>query len=124
MITVAFLGNRLPHPTITMQSALKILSGTEPDLRVLRVLSARAFVDIETYTNRLELKVVEGRLIGYSNNGKSYRFYILTSRHIMEKTETSSSLRHRRAYSHHLWTHYCERAFNELSSGRTSRSDQ
>ena len=45
----------------------------EPDLRLLRVIGARAFVHIETYYKKLEVKVVEGRLVGYSSSSKSYR---------------------------------------------------
>ena len=74
MFTAAFLGNRTPHSAIDMQSPYKMLHGTEPDLRLLRVIGARAF----------ELKAVEGRLVGYSNNSKSYRVYNPATRRIME----------------------------------------
>lgn len=39
---------------------------------------------IETCTKKLKLKAVEGRLVGYSNNSKSYRAYIPATRCIME----------------------------------------
>ena len=61
-----------------------MLHGTEPDLRLLRVIGARAFVHIETYSTSLELKAVEGRLVGYSNNSKSHRAYNPATRRIME----------------------------------------
>ena len=73
MFTAAFLGNRAPHSAIGMQSPFKMLNGADPDLRLLRVIGARAFVHIETHTKTLELKAVEGRLVGYSNDSKSYR---------------------------------------------------
>ncbi|CAN0542042.1 unnamed protein product, partial [Laminaria digitata] len=50
MFTAAFLGNRAPHSAIGMQSPYKMLHGTEPDLRLLRVIGSRAFVHIETYS--------------------------------------------------------------------------
>ena len=84
MFTAAFLGNRAPHSAIGMQSPYKMLHGTEPDLRLLRVIGARAFVHIETFSKKLELKVVEGRLVGYRNNSKSYRVYNPVTRRIME----------------------------------------
>ena len=84
MFTAAFWGNRAPHSAIGMQSPYKMLNGTEPDLRLLRVIGARAFVHIETYTKKLELKAVEGRLVGYSNNSKSYRVFDPATRRIME----------------------------------------
>ena len=52
MFTAAFLGNRAPHAAIDMQSPYKMLNGTEPDLRRLRVIGARAFVHIETHTKK------------------------------------------------------------------------
>ena len=85
MFTAAFLGNSAPHPAIGMQSPYKLLHGTEPDLRLLRVIGARAFAHTETYSKKLELKAVEGRLVGYSNNSKSYRVY-LSLIHISEPT--------------------------------------
>ena len=59
MFTAAFLGNTAPHSAIDMQSPYKMLHGTEPDLRLLRVIGARAFVHIKTYSKNLELKAVE-----------------------------------------------------------------
>ena len=47
-VTAAFLGNRAPHSAIGIQSPYKLLHGTEPDLRLLRVIGARAFVHIKT----------------------------------------------------------------------------
>ena len=63
MFTAAFLGNRAPHSAIGMQSPYKLLHGTEPDLRLVRVTGTRAFVHIERHSQKLELKAVEGRLI-------------------------------------------------------------
>ena len=73
------------------------VEGTEPDLRILRVIVARAFVHIERRTKKLALKAVEKRLVGYSNNGTSYRVYNPVTRCIMESRnaifiETPSSL--------------------------------
>ena len=60
MFTAAFLGNRAPHSAIGMQSPYKMLHRTEPDLTLLRVIGARTFVHVETYSIKLELKAVEG----------------------------------------------------------------
>ena len=84
MFTAAFLRDRAPHSAIGMQSLYKMLPGTEPDLRLLRVIGARAFVHIETYSKKIEVQVVEGRLVAYSNNSKSYRVYNSTNRRIIE----------------------------------------
>ena len=39
---------------------------------------------IKTYSKKLELKAVEGRLVGYSNNSKSYWVYNPATRRTME----------------------------------------
>ena len=75
MFTAAFLGNRAPRSAIGMQSPFKMLHGTEPDLRLLQAIGVRAFVHIETYSKNLELKAVEGRLVGCSNNSRNYQVY-------------------------------------------------
>lgn len=84
MFTAAFLGNRAPHTAIRMQSPYKILHRTEPGLRLLRVIGARAFSHVKTYIKKLELKAVEGRLVGYSNNSKNYCVYMLATGCIMD----------------------------------------
>ena len=67
MFKAEFLGNRVPHSAIGMQSPYQMLHGTEPDLRLLRVIRAQAFVHIETYSKTLKFKVVKGRQFGDSN---------------------------------------------------------
>ena len=56
MFTAAFLGNRAPYSAIGLQSPYKMLNGAEPDLCLLRVIGARAFVRIEAHTKKFELK--------------------------------------------------------------------
>ena len=80
MFTAAYVGNRAPHSALNMQSPYKMLTGTEPDVRILRVIEARAFVHIERRTKKPALKAVEGRLVGYSSSSKSYCVYNLVTR--------------------------------------------
>ena len=61
-----------------------MILGTEPDLRLLRLIGA-GLRDVETYFKNLELKAEEGRLVRYSNNSKSYRVYNPATRRIMER---------------------------------------
>ena len=84
MFTAVYVGNRAPHSALNMQSPYKMLKGTEPDLRILRVIGARAFVHIGRRTKKLALKAVEGRLVRYSSNSKSYRVYNPVTRCIIE----------------------------------------
>ena len=80
----ALLGNIAPHSAIGMQSPYKMPYGPELDLRLLRVIGARAFVHIETYSQSHALKAVKGRLLGYNNISRSYRVYHPATRRIME----------------------------------------
>ena len=70
-----------------MQSPYKMLHGTEPDLRLFRVIHAQAFVNNETYFKMLEHKAVEGRLVRYSNNSKIYRVYNQANQRTMESRD-------------------------------------
>ena len=67
-----------------MQYPYKMLKGTEPDLRILRVIGARAFVHIERRTKKLAVKAVQWRLVGYICNSKSCRVYNPVTRCIIE----------------------------------------
>ena len=60
MFTTAVLENRAPHSAIGLQPQHKLLHGTEPDLRLLRVTGARTFVRTKRYSQKLNLKAVEG----------------------------------------------------------------
>lgn len=67
-----FLGNRALHFVICMQFQYTILHGADFDLRLLRVIGAKSFEDIEKHTKEFELKGLEGRLVGHSNNSNCY----------------------------------------------------
>ena len=84
MFMEAFLGSRVPHSAIGMQSPYEMLPGTELDLSLLRVIGARTFVHIESYSKKLELKAVKGRPAGYSNSSKNYHVYNPETRRIMQ----------------------------------------
>ncbi|CAN0061555.1 unnamed protein product, partial [Sphacelaria rigidula] len=84
MFTAVYLANRSPHSALDMQSPHKMLKGTEPGLKHLRVVGARASVHIERHTSKLALKAVESRQVGYSNDSKSYRVYNPATRRIIE----------------------------------------
>ena len=84
MFMAAYVRNRAPHSALNMQSPYKMVKGTDTDIRILRVIGARAFVYIERRTKNLPLEAVEGWLVGYSSNSKSYRVYNPVTRCIME----------------------------------------
>lgn len=64
---MAFLGTRAPHSAIGMQSPNKLLHGGT-DLWLLQFGGARAVGHVEKYSKTIELKAVEGLLVGYSKS--------------------------------------------------------
>ncbi|CAM9557503.1 unnamed protein product, partial [Sphacelaria rigidula] len=76
--------NASPHSALDMQSRHKMLKETESDLKHLQVVGARVFVHIERHTSKLALEAAEGRLVGYSNDSKTYRDYNPATRRIIE----------------------------------------
>lgn len=63
-----------------MQSSYKILHKIEPQLRLLRVIDARSFINIETKTKELKLEAVEGRLVECSSDNQ--KLLCLQSNHL------------------------------------------
>ena len=90
MFTAAYVGDRAPHSALNIQSSYKMLKGTEPDVRILRVIGARAFVHFERRTKKLVFNAVEGRLMGYSINSKRYRAFNPVTRCIIESRNVIS----------------------------------
>lgn len=54
-----------------METPYKKIYGKEADLRLLKVIGARAFAHIETHTKTLSSEDWEGRLCGYSKQSKA-----------------------------------------------------
>ena len=84
MQTAVYLSNRTPHATLQNGTPYKALFGTDVHLGHLRVVGARAFVHEETHTKKLDSRTWEGRLVGYSLDGKSYRIYNAQTRRVRE----------------------------------------
>ena len=82
--SAAYVEKRASHSALNMQYPYKMLKGTESDLPSFCFIEARAFVHIERLTNMIALQAVEGRLVGYTSNSKSYRVYNQVPRCIME----------------------------------------
>ena len=73
MQTAVYLSNRAPHASLADETPYKALYGKDANLRHLRAIGARAFVHVETHTNKLKHRAWEGRLVGYSMDSKSFR---------------------------------------------------
>ena len=120
MFTAAFLGNRTPHSAIGIQSPYKMLHGTEPDLKLLRVIVPRSLRRIDTYFKKLQLKAMEGRLVGYSNNSKSYRAYNPVTGRIME----SRNVIFMETPSRHRWKKLRGRFIRQATAWTTTTTSQ
>ena len=75
MKTVVYLSNRTPHAALKNGTPYKALYGMDAYLGHLRVIGSRAFVHEEVHTNKLEHRAWGGRLVGFSEESKSYRIY-------------------------------------------------
>ena len=64
MFTAAYLANRSPHLALGMTSPHQLLKGTEPDLKHLRVVGARALVHIECILRNLLSKQLKDGSLG------------------------------------------------------------
>ena len=92
MFSAAFLGNRAPHSAIGMQY-LRTQPFTERsrtrDLFEASVVGPSGTIRPTPQT--LDLKAVEGRLVGYNKRGNRYRVYHPDTRHIMAGQNVTSS---------------------------------
>ena len=76
MKTAVYLSNRTPHAALQDGTPYKALYGKDAYLGHLRVIGSWAFVHEEVHTNKLKHRAWEGRLVGFSEESKSYRIYI------------------------------------------------
>ena len=82
MKTAVDLSNRTPHAALQNGTPHKALYGKDSYLGHLRVIGSRAFVHEEVHTNKLEHRAWEGRLVGFSEESKSYRIYNSETRRV------------------------------------------
>ena len=87
---------------------------------ILRFIGAQAFVHIKTYSKKLELKAVEKRRVGYSNNRKSYRVYNPVTRCIME----SRNVIFMETPSRHRWKKLRSRFIRQATAWTTTTTSQ
>ena len=73
--TTVYLSNRTPHAALRNGTPYKALYGKDADLGHLRVMGSWAVVHEEVHTNMMEYLAWEGRLVGFSEESKSYRIY-------------------------------------------------
>lgn len=78
--TTAFLANRAPHKALNNENPYKRMHGKGENLRMLRAIGARAFVYMETYTQKMAAKAWEGKLCGYSTDSRAYGVYNPTTK--------------------------------------------
>ena len=76
--------NRAPHKALEMETPYKRMHGKDANLKMLRTIGARAFVHVETYTQKLAAKAWEGKLCGYSTDSRAYRVYNPTTIRVTE----------------------------------------
>ena len=72
---MAYLSNSSPHSALGGATPYFRMHNKEADLSGLRVIGTRAFVHRETYTRKLDDRVFEGKLYGFSQDSRAYRIY-------------------------------------------------
>ena len=73
MKTAVYLTNRTPHADLQNGTPYKALYGKDAYLGHHGVIGPRTFVHEEVHTNKLEHRAWGGRLVGFSEESKSYR---------------------------------------------------
>ena len=82
MKTAVYLSNRIPHAALHNGTPYKALYGKDAYLGHLRVIGSWTFVHEEVHTDKLEHRAREGRLVGFSEESKSYRIYNSKTRRV------------------------------------------
>ena len=82
MKTAVYLSNWTPHAALQNGTLYKALYGKDAYLHQLRVIGSRVFVHEEVHTNKLKRRAWEGRLVGFSEESKSYRIYNSETRRV------------------------------------------
>ena len=85
--TAAFLVNIAPHKTLEMGTPYKRMYDKDANLTMLRTIGARAFVHVETCTQKPAAKAWEGKLCGFSTDSRAYRVYNPSTKRVMESTK-------------------------------------
>ena len=69
------------------------MHGKDANLKMLRTIGARAFVHVETYTQKLAAKAWEGKLCGYSTDSRAYRVYNPTTKKVTDSRNVNRERR-------------------------------
>ena len=77
-----YLSNRTPHAAQQNGTPYKALYGKDAYLGHLRTIGSHSFEHEEVNTNSLDHRALEGRLVGFSGESKSYRIYNSKARRV------------------------------------------
>ena len=75
IFTAAHSSNRSPHSGLGGATPYFRVHNKKADLLGFRAIGARAFVHRETCTRKLDDRVFEGKLCGFSQDSRAYRIY-------------------------------------------------
>ena len=77
-----YLSNRTLHAALQNGTPYKALYGKDACLGHIRVIGSRAFVHEEVHANKREHRGWKDRLVGFSEESKSYRIYNAETRRV------------------------------------------
>lgn len=92
LFTAAYLlNNRVPHSALGITTPYKKLYAVEADISHLRVIEARAFVNVESQTKTMADKALELSLCCCSPRYKYYHIYNPATKQVVMESGTSCS---------------------------------
>lgn len=91
-MTATYIANRTPHAALNSKSPFEVRFDQTAKLDHHRAIGARAFVHIQTHTKKLVDKAWEGKLCGYSLNGRAYRIYNAATKRVTESRNVIRSI--------------------------------
>ena len=78
--TVVYVQNRTPHRALGKITPEKVFTGKTPEVGHFRIFGSLAYCRIpEEKRKKLDQTEKKGYLVGYSENVKAYRIYLLGS---------------------------------------------
>lgn len=72
LFTAAYINNSVPHTARRQKTPYRRLVGQEANLRHLRANGARAFVNVQTHTKKLDAKAWEEKFCAYRKASRTY----------------------------------------------------
>jgi hypothetical protein len=76
--TVVYVQNRIPHKILGNKTPKEVFTGKKPEISHLRIFGCLVFIHVpKEKRTKLEPSRKKGTFVGYNENSKAYKIYIL-----------------------------------------------